>query len=178
MACVNSRIFFSDCGYDPARTPGRFFCGEAWQRLAVVAAIVHQRPSANLLPALNVNPFTSFQQVLYPNISVLRFSLVPAVFYVPWPWYPSKDLPPLRMYKLPTICGPSALDFVRRIGIVLSQSALPWKMARRFCHLQSVTIDVSCDIVLSSKTSFLSPAIQRWPKSRRWTRRQNNAASI
>ena len=62
MACVNSRIFFSDCGYDPARTPGRFFCGEAWQRLAVVAAIVHQRPSANLLPAWNVNPFTSFQQ--------------------------------------------------------------------------------------------------------------------
>jgi hypothetical protein len=37
-----------------------------------------------------------------------------------------KDPPPLRMYKLPTICGsPSALDFVRRIGIVLSQSALP-----------------------------------------------------
>merc|ERR1711964_426534 len=61
----------------------------------------------------------------------------------------SIHLPPLRMYKLPTICGPSALDFVRRIGIVLSQSALPWKMARRFCHLQSVTIDVSCDIVLS-----------------------------
>jgi hypothetical protein len=31
----------------------------------------------------------------------------------------------------------------------------------RFGHLQSVTIDVSCDIVFSSETSFLSPAIER-----------------
>jgi hypothetical protein len=49
--------------------------------------------SETLLPARNINPFTSFQGILPEStkyLFVLRFSLVPAVFHVPRPWYPSK----------------------------------------------------------------------------------------
>ena len=150
--CVNSRIFFSDCGslLRPAKDPRKIFSRRGLA--APCGGRGNCPPKAVSEPPASVKckPFHFVSTRKYPLFSMYHDPGIHPKIYLPF-----------ECTSFQPSAHPSALDVVRRIGIVLSQSALPWKMARRFCHLQSVTIDVSCDIVLSSKTSFLSPAIQR-----------------